>query len=319
MDNQRKITRARNFMKKATEPAPAATTVTTTPTASKTSKLPKLSLPKFNGTLTDWLAFWERFLVEIDKHPDLSDINKFDYLYGLLEGAALDTVKSILPSAGNYGVLKETLLDNFGKNRKIVRAHVLRLAHLSKPELSGPSLRNYYNAIMTDLRSLATLKVDTNACASILVPLLEEKLPGRIRGNISEIDREDTFKLATFLDALKRQVERYESEHQAVDLDTKSKPSIFADTSNGVGETPHSTVGSCAGITNLCLICGSSRHSALGCNLTSKQKRELLMAKKLCKLCLLPGHFSRNCTNSTKCSTCNGLHHTAVHGVEWRA
>jgi hypothetical protein len=278
-----------------------------------------LSLPKFYGKLTDWISFWESFSVEIDPHPDLSDINRFDYLYGLLQGMALDTVKSIFPSSANYKVLKETLKDNFGRNRKILRAHVLRLLHLPKAELSGPSLRKLYNAIMTDLRSLATLRVDTNTSASILVPVFEEKLPSRVKGNISEIDREDTFNLSKFLDALKRQVERYEEEYQAVADLGKSKNSALEDTSDVRETTPQSTIGSCASMCSMCAICGSSRHSAFGCNLTLKQKRELVNAKKLCKLCLLPGHFAYRCNSTSRCSTCNGLHHSSLHGVEWRA
>ena len=88
------------------------------------SKLPKITLPKFNGNVTDWVSFWERFKEEIDSHPTLSDVHKFDYLYGLLEGEALNAVKSILPSKANYKILKDTLVDNFGKHRKIVRAHI---------------------------------------------------------------------------------------------------------------------------------------------------------------------------------------------------
>ena len=64
------------------------------------------------------------FKEEIDSHPTLSDVHKFDYLYGLLEGEALNAVKSILPSKANYKILKDTLVDNFGKHRKIVRAHI---------------------------------------------------------------------------------------------------------------------------------------------------------------------------------------------------
>jgi hypothetical protein len=44
--------------------------------------------------------------------------------------------------------------------------------------------------------------------ASLLVPVIEGKLPSRVRCDIVDIDRIDKFNLDMFLRALKRQVER---------------------------------------------------------------------------------------------------------------
>ena len=40
----------------------------------KKSKLPKLSLPNFHGSVTDWLPFWESFDSAINQNSDLSEI-----------------------------------------------------------------------------------------------------------------------------------------------------------------------------------------------------------------------------------------------------
>ena len=186
--------------------------------------------------------------------------------------------------------------------------------------MSGSSLRTLYNAIMTDVRSLESLDVDTVACAPILVPLLEEKLPSCVKGNMAELDKVDKFKLKDFLEAIKSQVERYEAEQQNdLDLNNPNKM-IMSDTFSMYSATPQSTIGSCASMCNtMCPICGSNRHGAVGCNLTLKQKRELVEAKRLCRLCLLPGHFFYTCTSALKCKTCSGLHHDSLHGIEWKA
>ena len=315
MKNRLKITQAKNFLSVhggTSDKKPVVTPVK----PAITSKLPKLNLPNFDGTLTDWLPFWERFSVEVDQRSDLSEITKFDYLYGLLQKDALNAVKSLIPSSANYKVLKDTLLDNFGKTRKIVRAHVLRLLQLPKPELSGLGLRKFYNQIMTDLRSLSALKIDVNNSAAVLVPILEEKLPPRVKGNMAELDTSDNFSLDTFLTCLKKQVERYEQECYTLDLNA-SHPKPVMETTYGSQEetTPTATVGSFAGITTQCALCGSSSHATLGCKLSWKQKKDLVMAKKLCVNCLKPGHFYRSCEERKHCTKCNGLHHTAVHGI----
>jgi hypothetical protein len=72
--------------------------------------------------------------------------------------------------------------------------------------------------------------VDVNNSAFIIVPILEEKLPSRVRGNIAETDTADVFNLDTFLSAFKKQVERYEAENQVVDLDADRPKPIFEST-----------------------------------------------------------------------------------------
>ncbi|GBM90142.1 hypothetical protein AVEN_20269-1 [Araneus ventricosus] len=46
---------------------------------SKSYKLPKLELKKFDGKLLDWLLFWSQF-ERIHNDPDLHESDKFSYL-----------------------------------------------------------------------------------------------------------------------------------------------------------------------------------------------------------------------------------------------
>ena len=48
-------------------------------------KLPKLTLKKFSGDLTTWTTFWDSFESAVHNNPDLSCIDKFNYLHSLLE------------------------------------------------------------------------------------------------------------------------------------------------------------------------------------------------------------------------------------------
>lgn len=47
-------------------------------------RLPKLVITKYNGALENWLSFWNKFEVEINK-ADLPAGSKFAYLKGLVE------------------------------------------------------------------------------------------------------------------------------------------------------------------------------------------------------------------------------------------
>ena len=44
-----------------------------------------LSLKTFNGDLTTWTAFWDTFEFSIHNYPDLSAIDRFNYLTSLLK------------------------------------------------------------------------------------------------------------------------------------------------------------------------------------------------------------------------------------------
>ena len=54
------------------------------------AKLPKLQLAKFDGTITDWVRFWEQFEEEIDKSKHYAAVTKFSYLRELLASPTKD-------------------------------------------------------------------------------------------------------------------------------------------------------------------------------------------------------------------------------------
>ena len=80
--------------------APVVTTATPPPpsTGSKV-KLPKLTLKSFDGDIT---AFWDSFKAGIHDNPTLSDIDTFNYLRGLLQRIALDSISGLSLTAANY-------------------------------------------------------------------------------------------------------------------------------------------------------------------------------------------------------------------------
>ena len=142
------------FEKKST-PSPSAPPLLSTPTLR--SKLPDLQLPDFDGKITEWFGFWERFQSQVGSLSDLPNSSKFTYLIGQLRGEALKTVKGILPSEQNYYILVETLQENFGHPRRIIRAHVNDILTMPLPTQSASSLRQFYNSLLGDICSLKLL------------------------------------------------------------------------------------------------------------------------------------------------------------------
>ena len=59
------------------------------------TRLPKLELPKFKGDLTTWTAFWDSFNSSVHENPDISNVDKFNYLKSRLEGPAARCVEGL--------------------------------------------------------------------------------------------------------------------------------------------------------------------------------------------------------------------------------
>ena len=65
------------------------------PTASSKVRLPKLTLQSFDGELTSWTPFWDAFKAAVHDNGVLSDIDKFNYLRGLLQRSALEAISGL--------------------------------------------------------------------------------------------------------------------------------------------------------------------------------------------------------------------------------
>ena len=81
--------RVKVSLKPVTEPAAAIASTLSPPTVSPalTSStilhLPKLELQKFKGNVIGWTSFWDSFKSAVHDKPDISKIDKFNYLCSL--------------------------------------------------------------------------------------------------------------------------------------------------------------------------------------------------------------------------------------------
>ena len=86
-----------------------------------TPKLPKLVLQKFNGDITKFRTFWDRFDSSVNENPNISPVDKFNYLQGLylqglLEGPAARVIQGLPLTEANYNVALKLLEERFWKH-----------------------------------------------------------------------------------------------------------------------------------------------------------------------------------------------------------
>lgn len=94
------------------------------------AKLPKLHLPSFDGTVTEFTSFWEQFEAQVDSNPDIPEVTKYSYLMSVLKGDARSCINGLPISAANYATAVKLLKERFGRKQRIIFAHLQSLLTL---------------------------------------------------------------------------------------------------------------------------------------------------------------------------------------------
>ena len=108
------------------------------------AKLPKLTLKSFNGDIKVWISFWDSYNSAIHQNPDLSDIDKFNYLKSLLEKSAADAIAGLALTAANYDEAILILKKCFGNKKQIIGRH-MDLPYLCREKCRMGYLMQIYN------------------------------------------------------------------------------------------------------------------------------------------------------------------------------
>ena len=87
-------------------------------------KLPKLHLPKFSGDITKFRTFWNSYESAIHRNPEMSPIDKFNYLRALLDGPAANAIQGLNLNYANYTAAIELIKECYGKTQQIISAHM---------------------------------------------------------------------------------------------------------------------------------------------------------------------------------------------------
>ena len=122
-------------------------------------KLPKLTLRKFGGDWTSWVTFWDSFESSIHQNPDLSQVDKFNYLHSLLDGTAAEAIAGLALTSSNYEEAVKLLRKRFGNKQQQISKHMDVLLQLDgvNSSLDIKGLRHLYDKVEAQVRSLKAL------------------------------------------------------------------------------------------------------------------------------------------------------------------
>lgn len=299
--------------RRAPDVTPPATTGVSIPAASKV-KLPKLTLEKFDGSPTKWLAFWSQFKSTIHDNPSLSDVDKFSYLRSYIEGKAADAIAGMVLIPRNYEQAVEKLQRRFGDTSDIVSRHMRSLLQMPpvKSHLDLEGLRKLIDTVESDIASLTALGETEATYGGVVTTVIMDSLPPEIRLTIGRELGEDTKDVNRLIQAIDKEIVSREKFY--------TQPSQPNEKIPPPPRRPQPTAATFLTNTqNLCIFCGKEHQPETCMKISQPTARSsFLMKQGRCFNCLKKHHLSRECRSKDRCQHCRGKHHTAVCRQEER-
>jgi hypothetical protein len=125
------------------------------------------------------------FGVAVGNDVNLDNVNKFQYLRAQLTGEAAITIVGLSLTSENYNNAMGLLKERYGQKHKIVAAYMKALWGLPSPTGNFSGLRNFYDALESNVCGLNALGKDENSYGDLLVPVILEKLPSNTKRQIT--------------------------------------------------------------------------------------------------------------------------------------
>ena len=319
------IQRATNHLKQSdvrlTATQARASTSGTTHGASENGrlKLPKLDLPKFDGSYSQWSSFVDPFDGAVDSMTSLTDSQKLFYLKGLLTGEAARLLTSVNVTDANYSVARDILKTRYENRRAIVREHISKIINAAPvTKQDSTSLRALWQEVDEQRRALVALSIQSEEMDIYTIHLVVDKLDAESRRQW-ELEHPGTDiqtynQLRDFLTTRCRALEAAQANKIL-----QSTQGIGFGQASGKAQIPSYKKSQSYLTTHRhpsCLKC-KENHALYSCEqfrrLNVADRKKFVQDVKLCFNCLRSGHMVKDCSSQKGCRTCGKLHNTLLH------
>ena len=272
-------------------------------------KLPKVSVPTFDGKVLNWKNFWEQFDVTIHSKTALSDTAKLMYLQDALkDGPARFVIQGLTRTSESYEEAIKCLKERYDRPRLVEEEHIRSIVD-AVPVKSGSEkeLRRLYDAATQHYRALKAAKTDS--FDTVLTVILQQKLDEKTRLKWAEFSSEHESvppctELLKFLDLQARQLESVaQVGHKHASGSDRKIPSVKPSYAISTDDA--------------CLACKKRGHQIHTCSVfkgrTWADRFSVVKDLGLCMNCLRAGHIAEKCRAPSMCRKCTRHHHTLLH------
>ena len=283
-----------------------------TSSASFGVKLPKISLPRFNGEITRFPSFWQSFDCAVNQNPSVSAVQKFNYLLSLLDGQAFRALQGLEITGENYQPAVEILKSRFGNKQQIINDHMSALLRLqSHPNERVTHLRYILDSIIIHVRGLESLGMPSERYGSLLIPIIMNRMPKEITCQVAKKITQEIWPIEEILEIIRSEVEAKEFSEKVAASKPTEKPVSPRPRQKHVQGTTRSFAAKVEKGPPTCVFC-NEQHLSINCSKITdvKERKTLIQKAKFCFCCLKPGHQAKTCDKN--CRKCGGHHHQTI-------
>ena len=277
------------------------------------AKLPKLQVPKFPGNPCQWNSFWDSFFAGVHNREELTDVERFSYLRGLLTDTAAATISGFTLTEANYENPTTLLKQRYGHPQIIINSHMDQLMQIQRlgPGSNVTRLRSMLDEIQTHVRALHSLGVSSDHYGSLLVSVLfKGKLPSDIKLLIGRKLQDQDWTLDDVLKVLHVQIETREKCGLS---NPNSDYKTFATQSHNKRHSTAAALLSSEKKIPTCTYC-NGKHASLDCKIVTSigARKQILRQSGCCYVCLKKNHIASNCNSTSSCYECQSRHHVSI-------
>ncbi|XP_033213965.1 uncharacterized protein LOC117171029 [Belonocnema kinseyi] len=144
--------------------------------------MPKIELPKFSGSYTEWENFKDLFISLVHSNPGVLSVEKLHHLKSNLIGEAAQLLHRIPITRGNYQCCWDLLSERFENKRVLINSHLAELFSIQPMKAeSSSALKEVCNTTIDNVEALSGLEELVDKWSSWLVYITVEKLDRQSR------------------------------------------------------------------------------------------------------------------------------------------
>jgi hypothetical protein len=148
------------------------------------TKLPTISLPKFDGNISNWLHYRDTFQSLIIDNSHSSNIQRNHYLNSSLKDEAKQLIANLQITSDNFTVAWNLVCQRYQNQRIIAMAHAKHLCnipHMKRGDCS--SMRQLINHVQNHLNALQALSLNVTSQDLMLTHLILASLDSETKPN----------------------------------------------------------------------------------------------------------------------------------------
>lgn len=311
----------------------ASNTLSASTSSASVVSLPKIELPKFDGNLTQWRSFRDKFVSLIRRNSSLSSTDQFHYQLSCLSGPALSIINSLPLTENNYDIAWSTLSSRYENQRLLATAHMEKLfafRPINSESLSALlTFATVFQENIAAIKALGIVDLSDFMLFFIGSRLLDPITRQLFEGSVSQ-DTVPTFDtLLKFVHQRCRVLENIRGSEKTETRYQRAKPVVTYRSSNVAATDVHKSISQTSqprsGSTYFdknkvsCVYCKNT-HAVYKCHAFAKlsvnKRRDFVLSSNLCFSCMSPKHRAAACPSKVNCKFCNRRHHSLLHLAE---